>query len=169
MVNKHSTTVEESYQLADEMSSKMIDANEKECSTCCICLEPLAVGEHFCTELHKNIFREAANDCNTIETEINDQELLLLKPDENQVENKLHGKKIMNKDVCLTPCGHYFHYGCIRSWLYRKRECAQCRSILSLLDCRIIYKTKVTISNAEESQNLDMYIIRNLAITQNRD
>ena len=180
LTNKQSNIVEESYQLADEtdyICHKEKSDEEEEYMTCSICLESLEIEEHFRRELSKE------TDCE-IYIAKHDQELMMLKPKEkySKIQNIVDETEfttsdcrfsgaliILKNDVCLTSCGHYFHYGCFRSWYHRRRECAQCRSTVSLLDCRIIYKTDLNKSKTVERQYLETYVIRKLIVVTNEE
>ena len=34
----------------------------------------------------------------------------------------------MEKNAKLTPCGHFFHGGCLKKWLYVQDHCPMCSS-----------------------------------------
>ena len=105
-----------------------IDDKDIEYLICSICLETLEIDENFRTELWR-----LENHC--------PKRLI------NTTAGKYASKNISSGDqtlesVCLTPCGHYFHYGCFATWYQRSRNCAHCREILSFPNCRIIYKIR---------------------------
>ena len=34
---------------------------------------------------------------------------------------------LLEKNVAILACGHFFHYDCIRNWLIKKEKCPICR------------------------------------------
>ena len=34
----------------------------------------------------------------------------------------------MEKNAKVTPCGHFFHGGCLKKWLYVQDHCPMCSS-----------------------------------------
>ena len=55
-------------------------------------------------------------------------------------------KRISFCSICLesgsttsTPCGHYYHNGCIAEWLKKNRTCPCCKNSLSPRQCSLSY------------------------------
>ena len=36
------------------------------------------------------------------------------------------------KQVCVTMCGHLYHYDCLRGWLDANQTCPECRAKITL-------------------------------------
>ena len=114
-----STTL--NYQLTDE-SDYVYHKNTKmeEHLACPICLDSLNITKQF----QERYFKKTLCDLDRT----------------NMKENLSKTKTLSDKDSCLTPCGHCFHFGCMRAWYQQKQECAQCRSQVAFVDCKIVCK-----------------------------
>ena len=42
-----------------------------------------------------------------------------------------YSKNIMNKPFMITPCKHVFHSDCLEEWFKMKKECPNCRTIIT--------------------------------------
>lgn len=46
---------------------------------------------------------------------------------------------IIDRDLCSTDCGHFYHGACIRNYLNKKRRCLQCNELTDINKLRIHY------------------------------
>ena len=68
-------------------------------------------------------------------------QVLILDPmaDNNQIElHELDSRRSLkerllekSRKVMVTPCLHYFHTGCLTSWIEKKQECPLCKTKLN--------------------------------------
>ncbi len=42
-----------------------------------------------------------------------------------------YSKNILNKPFMITPCKHVFHSDCLEEWFKMKKECPNCRTIIT--------------------------------------
>ena len=92
---------------------------------CPICLEPLDAVDYFDCQYFKGLCHE-----NNFK---NENEHFY------EIEDKMQ-RSIHDTTICITPCGHHYHYKCIHSWLNEKEKCADCRALVELEKCKIMYK-----------------------------
>ena len=131
LYHSNSNNDKQDYELSEE--SKCIqhersptDAQEEQ--LCPICFGPLNIDGYF--------------DCQNI------KQLCESQITENKCSYKdkksigITNRTIQDDDMCLTPCGHSFHYQCIHRWMETKTICPQCRGSLDLTDCKIVHMSE---------------------------
>lgn len=115
---------------ANQVSAKVkrlnhIEKNDNNVSmTCTICSHRLNV-DFFDSQYLRHICCEPLMD----EEESNSDDKFML-PE----------MSVYTGEMCVTECGHYFHFGCIEPLLKYKQSCPSCGTRASLVNCRIIYK-----------------------------
>ena len=120
---------------------------------CLICLNPII--ENKKNNSNMTVYDNAAgfNETDNLVIEVNDNQLNYM--DNNNSNNKFlkccrfkyrdrcigdksiiinfheFSKNILNKPFMITPCKHVFHSDCLEEWFKMKKECPNCRTIIT--------------------------------------
>ena len=132
---KKEKSITPNYQVADTSAYVYHkNASNEERLTCPVCLESLNITKQF----QERYFKKTLYNI-------------------NRTSMKKHKSgTLSDKDSCLTPCGHCFHFGCLRTWYQQKQECPQCRNQVAIVDCKIVCKPNT--GNKKEK----IYMMRDL-------
>ena len=120
---------------------------------CLICLNPIIESKLDNNDNNSNNYDNYGgfNETDNLVIEVNDNNLNYLEKNNNKCfkickfkyKNRCCGaqsifinfheysKNIMNKPFMITPCKHVFHSDCLEEWFKMKKECPNCRTIIT--------------------------------------
>ena len=97
--------------------------------TCPVCLEQLNIKNYFNYQRLKQLYYEQGV--------INGGEFEYKKRKNIKIPRR--STVLQDADMCISECGHYCHFKCLRKSLKNKNKCVVCRKCIYLSKCKVIH------------------------------